>query len=192
MVRQMVVIGLLVAGLAALSAHQAGGTRDEVEMIVLPMPNKNPTSYDFDLPMKELRARVHAAFLADYQIKKPVFSSDSYFLVPPSNGGDICLKATGEIWLSPVYQSKTGGLPFRATFCLRFAEIGASATRVSITTPRAEVVNGTKLGMTHGGPWWVAHWVAVPPTSIEEYTILRYIGVFVGGREMPPVILPSR
>ena len=53
------------------AAWLAVGACSGEQMIVLPMTAKNPTNYEFGLPLVELRERVLAAFTVKHQIENP-------------------------------------------------------------------------------------------------------------------------
>ena len=109
----------------------------------------------------------------------------------PANVHDIYLHSSHTPFTpSAVYRGRNGGLPFMATFHLHLARSG-SDTIATIKASNAEVINGTKFGIGSCGPG--QHWncVSVKPTTVEEYSILRYLGGYLGVTNMPPVILPT-
>jgi len=110
----------------------------------------------------------------------------------PANAKDLYLH-TGQtpFTLSPVYRGPAGGLPFSAAFQVHFAPHGSNTT-ISVIALETEVINRTKFGWGPCGPGEGTYHHRVRPTTIEEYTLLRYLGPHLGVTNMPPVILPKR
>lgn len=92
--------------------------------------------------------------------------------------------------ISSVYRGRDGGLPFIATFHLHLTTSGSN-TLVAVTASDTEVVNGTKFGFGPCGPGQGWNYARVKPTTVEEYSILRYLGRSLGVTNMPGVILPK-
>jgi hypothetical protein len=108
----------------------------------------------------------------------------------PANEHDIYLHSShAPIAISAVYRGRNGGLPFIADFHVHLASSG-SDTVVSVTASDAEVVNGTKFGVGPCGPGQGWNYVKVKPTTVEEYTILSYLGRHLGITNIPAVVLP--
>ena len=109
----------------------------------------------------------------------------------PANTNDIYLHTFHAPFVaSPVYHGRKGGLPFIAAFHLHLAAAGSN-TLVTVTALDTEVVNGQKFGVGSCGPGYGNNYVKVKPTTIEEYSLLRYLGHCLGLTNMPPVILPK-
>ena len=175
------------------------------------LPGANPTSYSFPLPLEEVHTRALQAFSIDHQVKEPIFQKSASpvslesVLYPrcstnavshkdrfadPANAHDIYLDTSHSPFvLSSIYRGRDGGLPVIATFRLHLAGSG-SDTLVVVTAFDTEVVNGTKFGIGPCGPGQGWNCVKVQPTTVEEYSILRYLGRYLGITDMPPVILP--
>jgi hypothetical protein len=175
----------------------------------------NPTSYSFPLPPDEVYAKALHAFSREHQYKEPIFgksterSKDDVRLESvlsvdcstnvlsgnprfkdPANAHDIFLSASHTPFtLSSVYCGRDGGLPFIAVFRLHMVGAGSN-TVVTVMTSEAEVINGTKFGIGPCGPGQGWNCVKVNPTTVEEYSILRYLGRYLGVTNMPDVILP--
>ena len=66
-----------------------------------------------------------------------------------------------------------------------------SNTVVTVTASDTEVVTGTKFGFGPCGPGQGYVYESVKPTTVEEYSILRYIGSYIGVTNMPEVIKPK-
>ncbi|HMJ65486.1 MAG TPA: hypothetical protein VK615_09045 [Candidatus Binatia bacterium] len=176
------------------------------------LPSPNPTAYSFPLQLEQVYTNALQAFSIDHQVKQRIFAKSSspvsleFVLFPqssmnavsrkalfadPANAHDIYLDTSHTPFVvSPVYHGRYGDLPFIATFRLQLAG-SASDTLVTVTAFDTEVINGTKFGIGSCGPG--QHWncVKVKPTTVEEYTILAYLGRYLGVSNMPPVILPA-
>jgi hypothetical protein len=186
----------------------AGCVYNAVRMETRTLPEKNPTVYQFDIPLEELRARVMAGLTMSEQRNNPIFGTPkgrsypvifsvsearkSYLkiLQLPENERDLHLSASHDpLWESPIYRGPHDGLPFLAHFHVHFTAIGPTLTSVSVTALEPEVLNGQMTGKPGHGR--ANRYVRVEPTSIEEYMVLRYIGNVLGVRSMPNVILPA-
>jgi hypothetical protein len=176
------------------------------------LPRPNPTSYVFPFPIAKVRESAFEAFSMENQIAKPIFnhSSPTFPLTwtltaesadnavfgesvfrDPANDQDIYLHSFHSPFvIYPVYFGRQGGLPFIATFHLHLAG-SDSNTIVSVTASNAEVINGTRLGFGPCGPGQANNYVKVQPTTVEEYSILRYLGVCLGITNMPGVVVPK-
>jgi hypothetical protein len=197
---------LLLIALAAASCSR-GVSRIET----LSLPNPNLTNYSFALPLGELRAKAWQAFSIENQATNPIFGrapSSSHLeqtLFPecatnsvfgeavfrdPANTNDLYLDSMHSPFVrSSVYLGQNGGLPFIAAFHLHLTGSGSN-TVVSVTALGAQVINGTKFGFGSCGPGQANNYETVKPTTVEEYSILRYLGSYLGITNMPPLILP--
>src|ERR1041384_3742043 len=92
---------------------------------------------------------------------------------------------------SKVYFARGEALDYLAEFELHLIERGGKETEVRVRTLRPEVINGKKLGFGSCGPGLANRYVAVEPTTIEEYEILLRIGQALGEKDMPPLVLPQ-
>jgi hypothetical protein len=175
------------------------------------LPSPNPTTYTFALALEEVHTKALKAFSTEHQWKEPVFRKPSgsdfsrltaecstnavsgkALFDDPANAHHIYLHSFHTPFTaSPVYHGRKGGLPYMATFHLHLASSG-SHTVATVKASNAEVLNGTKFGIGSCGPG--QHWncVSVKPTTVEEYSILRYLGSYMGVTNMPPVILPAQ
>jgi hypothetical protein len=173
----------------------------------------NPTSYTFPLPLGKVRNGALDAFSIEHQIDVPVFhrspSAPSYMdthlalecstnavfseaiFRDPANTNDIYLHTFGTPFVvSPVYYGRDGGLPFVAAFHLHLTATGSN-TLVAVTTLDAQVINGETFGFGPCGPGKKAIYQNVAPTTVEEYTVLHYLGSHLGVTNMPDIILPA-
>ena len=173
----------------------------------------NPTTYTFPLPLQEVHAKAFTAFSIEHQVRQPVFGRvdsgsgfESIFSIAcvtnplfapeifkdPANAQDIYLHTFNSPFvLSSVYHGRNGGLPFVASFHLHLIPDN-SDTVVTVTASDTEIVNGTKFGIGPCGPGQMWNWQHVAPTTVEEYTILRYLGGYLGVTNMPAVMTPTQ
>jgi hypothetical protein len=213
MVRSRIATMLVLATLlsASCSGHVA-------QIQTLKLPRQNPTTYEFDYPLNPLHQRVIDVFSMEHQVREPVFGKPDLRRLPasspvaaifrpedlkntlfgkdildrPGNEADIFLNCYHEpLWESPVYRGTRTGLEFFAEFHLHLVAVRDNRTRISVTAVKTEVTNGAKFGFGHSGPTWYPVREAVPPTTVEEYVILRYIGQSLGTQGMPDIALPK-
>lgn len=176
------------------------------------LPSPNPTTYAFPLPLAETHAKALQAFSMEHQYNKPIFgrpaskerlesvlsvecSTNALYAKAvfddPANAHDIYLHSShSPFTLSSIYRGRDGGLPFIAHFHLHLTGNG-SDTVVTVTATNAEVINGTKFSIGSCGPGQAWNCVKVKPTTVEEYSLLRYLGRYLGITNMPAVILPT-
>ena len=199
----------IIIALALVAASCSRGV-SHVQTRSLPAPN--PTTYSFPLPLEEVHTRALQAFSIKHQIGDPIFgrSASKFHLEPvlfaecstnavigeavfrdPANAHDIYLHTFHTPFaISSVYRGREGGLPFIAAFHLHLASSGSN-TVVTVTASNTEVVNGTKFGFGSCGPGQGWNCERVQPTTVEEYSILLYLGRYLGITNMPAVILPA-
>jgi hypothetical protein len=163
------------------------------------------------MPVAEVHEKAWQAFSIEHQVSQPIFGRSSSISIKstlfaecatnavfgeaifrdPVNAQDIYLHTFHSPFVvSPVYHGSQGGLPFIATFHLHLVASGTNTT-VSVIASDVEVINGTKFGFGPCGPGQGNAYVSVKPTTIEEYSILRYLGSYLAVTNMPPVILPK-
>ena len=162
--------------------------------------------------MAEAHTKAWQAFSIEHQIAQPIFgrsdlathledtlsaecATNAVFgqaaFRDPANAQDIYLHTFHMPFvLSSVYRGNDGGLPFIATFHIHLVANGSN-TIVTVTASDAEVVTGTKFGFGPCGPGQGYVYESVKPTTVEEYSILRYIGSSFGVTNMPEVIKPN-
>ncbi len=172
----------------------------------------NPTVYSFPLPLEQVRTRAWQAFSIEHQAADPIFgrspnlhfqstlfaecSTNAVFseavFRDPGNTNDIYLHTFHTPFAaSSVYCGRAGGLPFIAAFHLHLAAAGSN-TFVTVTALDAEVVNGEKFGFGSCGPGYGWIYEKVKPTTVEEYSILRYLGHYLGITGMPEVTVSAQ
>ncbi len=201
-------ISLAVVALAAVSCSR-GVSRVQTRSL----PASNPTTYSFALPLEEVRAQALKAFSIEHQVAQPIFgrsgpashlesilsaecATNAVFgaavFRDPANTNDIYLHTFHMPFvLSSVYRGKDGGLPFVATFHLHLTAAGSN-TAVTVIAAGAQVLNGTKFGVGPCGPGQGWNFETVQPTTVEEYSILRYLGQYLGVTNMPATVVPTQ
>ena len=86
---------------------------------------------------------------------------------------------------SDVYFWLGSPLDYRAEFALVYRPIGDGMTELRVEMSKSEVRIGPSFS-AHGGDLYRP----VPPTTIEEYGLLRTLGCLLGESGMPPVRVP--
>ena len=134
----------------AVLLSSSGCVHDAVRMETRTLPERNPTVYQFDISLEELRARVMAGLTASEQSRNPIFGSTKWSggrailyvkeaqgaswvkaLQLPGNDRDLYLSASHEpLWESPIYRGPHDGLPFLAAFQVHFVAISPTVTSV--------------------------------------------------------------
>jgi len=201
--RNCLIIVLAVALLAVSCSH--GVSRVETRALSSP----NPTSFLFPFPVQQVYTNALDALSIEHQAEDPVFgrSLDEHLeglfsecatnavfgegvFRDPANSQDIYLHSFDTpIVISSVYHGRYGNMPFIATFHVHLAGNDTNTT-VTVTAGDTEVANGTKFGFGPCGPGQGYNCEPVKPTTVEEYTILRYLGNYLGVTNMPGVIVP--
>jgi hypothetical protein len=187
-------------------------TRGVSRIRTRPLPQPNPTSCSFPLPLADVRDRALEAFSIEHQVNQPIFGRSAITMHfedilsaecatnavfakavfrDPANTNDIYLHTFDMPFVtSSVYCGRNGGLPFIAAFHLHLTSSGSN-TLVKVTALDTQVVNGEKFGVGPCGPGYGWIFEKVQPTTVEEYSILRYLGYYLGVTNMPEVILPE-
>jgi hypothetical protein len=197
----------LIFSIALLAVSCSHGV-SQVETRALASPN--PTSYLFSLSLQQVYTNALDAFSIEHQAADPVFgrshdlhleglfsecATNAVFgeamFRDPANTNDIYLHSFDTpIVISSVYHGRYGNMPFIATFHLHLTGNDTDTT-VTATAGDTKVVNGTKFGFGPCGPGQGNNYEPVKPTTVEEYTILRYLGNYLGVTNMPVVIVPK-
>jgi hypothetical protein len=174
------------------------------------LPHPNPSSRSFPLSVPEVRAAAMKVFSLDHQVADPIFGHQSIqfcsalFLETatnavfgeavfrnPANAQDLYLHSLSEpVVPSTVYVAKNGGLPFVASFHLHLEAGASNETVVTVTALDAQVIAGKHFGFGSCGPGFANSYQSVKPTTVEEYTVLRYLGNFLGATNLPAVVYP--
>jgi hypothetical protein len=182
--------------LASLSVHR--------------LPTPNPTSYAFKVPLGEAKKKISEGFHPRTQLTSPFYRSlglrgggNSYlsFKLETAESAvfsrkifeqhgdmiDFHLHTYGTAIKSRTYFALGESLPYVATFAVSVKTEGQH-TLVSIITIDPNVLKGFGGIGLHGT--YEAR-VPVEPTTIEEYSLLLYIGNLLGVTDMPALRLPK-
>jgi hypothetical protein len=174
------------------------------------LPHPNPSSRSFPLSVPEVRAAAMKVFSLDHQVADPIFGHQSIqfcsalFLETatntvfgeavfrnPANSEDLYLHSLSEpIVPSTVYVAKGSGLPFVASFHLHLEGVASNETVVTVKALDTQVIAGKHFGFGSCGPGFANSYQSVQPTTVEEYTVLRYLGNYLRATNLPAVVYP--
>ena len=103
---------------------------------------------------------------------------------------DTLLTASSAFGRSEVYVDERGkGLPYRSDFLVHATPIDAAQTRVQVEALRSKVITGTEFTVGHAWEQYVYR--DVPPTTIDEYRVIRCLADCLGVKDgLPPVATP--
>lgn len=182
-----------------------------LEVYRLSVPN--PTSYEFRVPADVARnaivygfsdsRSVVSSFYATLPLrtsapgggnvsytaetnKNAVFGKDVF--MRPGDNTDVFLHSFGESILSSTYCALGTRLPYRADFSIIVQSAGDNSL-VTVKALNPRVLKGIGGFGPHGA--YPAE-VSVEPTSIEEYSVLLYIGHLLHAPSMSPVLTPRQ
>ena len=121
---------------------------------------------------------------------------DPKFVLPPDDwlASPVVYAAHSQhdpIGKSNVYFARGEALDYLANFEFHLLKRGDQETEVRVKALQSEVINGRQFGFGSCGPGFANRYVAVEPTTIEEYEILLRIGQALGEKDMPPLLLPQ-
>jgi len=121
-----------------------------------------------------------------------VETSDEVFLgknvfSDPANENDMYLTLRKLSIASRTYFALGESLPYVADFHVHLEPVGSDSTRVTVSAIEPGVFKGSD-GLSRGG--YSPKRIPVEPTTIEEYTILLFIGHMLGEESMPKLRLP--
>jgi hypothetical protein len=156
----------------------------------------NPKSYIFNASIKQIKGsfknyeKRHKDCLA---LEKPLDYRRTYFedyFDIRGNENDLCIKT---YWIttfdtSEIYYSMGSKLQYAIEFCCHLTKIDETKTKVDIIITEEKVFLGKCFNLHQLSS--VDELVAVEPTSIETYKILKEIGAWVGEKNMPELNLP--
>jgi hypothetical protein len=197
-------------------------TRDVLHVQVLPLDRPNPNSYVFERPVAEVHEHAKTALSAFGVVemifgkrpyRDPLLDPDAveyadYFVVEepgdslgsfrevlqrPGNRDDLYVHSWSDpLWPSPVYRGGGAGLPFIAEFHVHLAALGPNRTMVTVAAMNTQILNGMTWAWGPCGPGYGWKPDPVAPTTIEEYMLLRYLGLVMHVQGMPEVAVPAR
>lgn len=139
---------------------------------------KNPLSYQFDFPIDTVRNKV-----------ENIKYLDRKFIQNKGNENKF------ELWCfyggkSKLYHNLCNDLLISGSFYIVLDSISKFTTNVRIESD-LEVVSGFTISTNHGIPIFVDLFHKVKPSSIEEYEILKIIGIELGQKDMPEINYPK-
>ena len=194
--------GFLLVSLLFLIGCTSNHRIDEVDWI-----KSNLTSFEFSYNDIELNSKLKSIFSVRNQVKNkiPVGAGDAYgvhavdtietanshihkaILNSPENQLDIILNNMGNLWKSDYYSVKNERAQTMGSFHIHLELINKSKSLVSVNVIALKVINGVECCGPHGR---YSRYTEVEPTTVEEYAILKYIGVALG-IEMPSISRPE-
>ena len=121
------------------------------------------------------------------ETNKDTLFSKEYFSNPNSSN-DIFLHSFRECWPSKYYYSQNNSLEYTANFIIKLNKINDGSTRILIIADSPQVINGISGYGVHGP---IARYTSVQSTTIEEYTILKFIAKKLGDKTLSPLKLPE-
>ena len=147
------------------------------------LPHPNPTSYVFHSSLDRVREIIRKYDQRE-RLGCTVYDPD-FTVCGPSVGENRVKMDQLHLLKSDVYFWLGSPLYYRAEFALAYRPIGDGMTEVRVETSESEVRIGPSFTFTGGDLYR-----PVPPTTIEEYGLLRTLGCLLGERDMPPVHVP--
>jgi hypothetical protein len=211
MIRRVVTVGVVVA--LIVSGSVAFAFRENLAPLEVHQPvHLNPTSYEFLVPADDVVQTIVAAFSEARPVVSSLYRSlplQSSAPIPMNvvysaetresslfgketfaragDKTDVYLHSFGEPILSSVYCVLGRRLPYRVEFAIRVQAVG-EGSQVSVEALNPRVLKGIGGFGPHGT---YSAEVPVRPTTIEEYSLLLYIGDALGAPPMPDVLTGS-
>ena len=208
--KKAVLVALLV-GLVLTGAVAYRFRENFAPLEVHQLADLNPVSYEFSVPPDVAIQAIVQAFSearpvsdAYYRTlplqssvpisKNVVYSAETWanarfgeaIFLRAGDSTDVYLHSYGEPILSSVYCALGRRLPYRVEFSLTVRAQGEGSL-VSVEALNPRVLKGIGGTGPHGA---YSAEVAVAPTTIEEYSLLLYIGHVLGAPPMPAVKTP--
>ena len=180
------------------------------------MPTPNPTSHVFNLPLKDLQDSLVNFFAIDNQTQRQILESSvfnykvedldikttvafkaetastslfgKHYFTNAGTDKDIYLHSFGNYWMSPIYHVEGDALKFRADFVLKLDSINQNKTLLTVETINPVVIKGIEGLGPHG---FIAKEESVEPTTVEEYTLIKYIAEELGDKSLDEIIMPD-
>jgi hypothetical protein len=107
----------------------------------------------------------------------------------PANARDVFLESIDPNPLSDVYFAGEKPLPYTVSLHVHIVPVSERETSVELRAKDYKVITGEKLDIpVHA--WRKNVYEAVPPTTIDEYRILKVIASCLGKDTLPPTITP--
>jgi len=193
-------MGLMLA-IISLCVFALGCNSNRNVIDVTSLPVKNPTAYDFNASLEQVKQAISEARGTNWQFGSGMLHVDQVLswkednnpfaakiFAKPENGNDAFLWGMANtIGKSQVYSKDGKGLEYYADFHLHLIALNPIKTRVEVFTYNNYVMAGTEW---HPQAQAGIHLV-VPPSSIEEYQILLDVGRELGEKGMPKLVIPG-
>jgi hypothetical protein len=187
------------------------GCSKESDYKVKILKKRNPTDFVFSLPKDSLASVVLKIFKEFRYTNSPVYSSSvlnfyhdghrtpvsfvaesfaehvfskRYFETTGAKD-DIYLYNLVGAWPSPIYYSNGQPLLYRTSFVITLTSKESNKTLLTVKAESPVILKGTECCGPHGS---YSKEIPVPPTTIEEYTIILLIAEELGV-EIPPMKL---
>ena len=122
------------------------------------------------------------------EVSEKALFGKSYF----NNAGtsnDVFIFSMGNYWYSPLYFHNNEPFLFSTSFAFKFKLISDQKTILTIADVDPKISNGTKC-CGHSGN--IAIEQKVPPTTIEEYTLILFIAEKLGVKGLATIQLPNK
>ena len=201
-------VAVLTTGAILFSCEQLLETKELIQA--------NPTEHIFDVPVADLRQVILASFNSNKQSNSQFYQSSVFYfnaevesrlVMPvtfmaetadhpfqlfskkhfeiPNTQNDIYLYSH-EYWHSPIYHIVNRPVLYRAFFILTLEELDQQKTLLRIRTETQNVIVGPS-GDGNG-----LNEVDVPPTTIEEYSLILFIAEQLGDSTLTPLSIKTR
>jgi hypothetical protein len=172
------------------------------------LDHPNPMSYTFNASIAKVRGAleaqlaptiVHGRMVSTKHGKLFCYAKDapSYFwkdhpdIKVDSSDGIVEAAAGGSP--SYIYYGEEGPLLYTVVHIIHLTEMSIDSVRVEIRAFQPEISTGVDVSYyVLGGHPGMGRATSVPPSTIEEYQLLLYIGEGLGVRDrMPKLVLPK-
>jgi len=158
---------------------------------------KNPTEYVFSVNIDSIKTIIKKKFsrkqFYGLELSYKEYDFSAGIFNKTENYNDFMLMELGVIWpKSKVYFNRKN-VPhnYFANYHLHLMSINENQTMVQIITTESGIMYKSIIPVfPHFSPYRIKK---LPPTTVEEYEILRIIGKSLGiDRNMPPIIMPEK
>jgi hypothetical protein len=119
------------------------------------------------------------------ETRETALFATEYFVANPGDSSIFLFNIDGRGWLS-LYHKGGQALPFRSSFVIDLQQCSPTETRMRVRPYKPVVIDGLKCCGPHGR---YGNEVAVEGTTVEEYTLICFVGEQLGLR-FPKVIQP--
>jgi hypothetical protein len=167
------------------------------------LPRPNPTSYDFAVPVEAVHQAVDALYTQQFRERRlnsfiigkaddePLTDEQRERFAGPGGADDRYLWYMHEpMGLSLVYFVGGEPAPYIADFHLEIQALEDQLTRVAVEAVGPQVIAGKTLLPRHELSR-ANIYLAVSPSTVEEYQLLLRIGEILGQPGMPALRVPT-